>query len=40
MSPATIAGMGITYYRKIGNLNTTFEPLRSNAVGDPYVDAG
>lgn len=32
--------MSVNPCRKVGNLNTTFEPLRSNAVGDPYVDAG
>jgi hypothetical protein len=32
--------MSVGPCRKMGNLNTTFEGLKSNAVGDPYVDAG
>jgi len=35
-----IKPMSVGPCRKIGNLNSTFEPIRSNAVGDPYVDAG
>ena len=32
--------MSVNPCRKVGNLNSTFEPIKSNAVGDPYVDAG
>lgn len=32
--------MSVQPCRKNGNSNSTFEPLRSNAIGDPYVDAG
>jgi hypothetical protein len=32
--------MSVGPCRKVGNLNSTFEGLKSNAVGDPYVDAG